>query len=67
MKRSQAETYACIALGMWLVLKLLTFVFTPLLNILRCPLHLLFLASCGLWLYFLYLHSLYQAKKRGRS
>ena len=58
---------ACIALGMWLVLKLLTFVFTPLPNILRWPLHLLFLASCALWIYFLYLHSLYQAKKRGRS
>ncbi len=65
MKRSQAEETACILTGIWMALKLLTFIITPLLNMMRWPLRLILLAALCFWLYFIFLDYTYQMSKRG--
>ena len=62
MSRKQAEIYAYILSGIWMILKLLTFIITPLLNPLRWVLHILLLAAC-----FFFGLSLYLAPKSRTS
>ena len=65
MTRTQAEQTACILTGIWMIFKLLTFIITPLLNMMRWPLRLILLAAVCFWIYFIYLDYTYQMSKRG--
>ena len=62
MNRKQAELYAYLLFGLWLGLKLLTFIITPLLALLRWPLHIIFIAAAAMYAHYLYLDA--QKKKQ---
>ena len=67
MNRKQAELYAYLLFALWLGLKLLTFIITPLLAVLRWPLHIIFIAACILYAQFLYLDALKKKNRRPKA
>lgn len=67
MSRKQAEIYAYMLSGIWMILKLLTFIITPLLNPLRWVLHILLPAACCFFALSLYLAPKSRKSKQRRS
>lgn len=66
MSRRQAEIYAYILSGIWMIMKLLTFIITSLLNPLRWVLHILLFAACVFFVLSLFLPRKSKAYKKRR-